>query len=86
MGKRVGATGRPLASKSTRVATILRPEEIEALNEMLEEMGVTRYQYARALILRDMVERGYLEEKTARGKDRMLSGKLGEEEEASDGH
>lgn len=54
------------------LATYISVEHREILNQMLENIGVNRYEYFKGLVLHDMVRRGLLSPMEVRRKDRHL--------------
>lgn len=53
-------------------ATYVGAEYDEALDEHIRNLGVTRYQYLRGLVIRDMVAKGVLDPLEVRRADRYL--------------
>lgn len=46
--------------QSKVMQTNIEDHERDAMNEMLNGEGISRYKYLRALVLADLIERGYL--------------------------
>jgi hypothetical protein len=55
------------------MATYIPGQYLEALEKALEASGLSRYAYLRALVYRDLVRKGFLEESKALGNDRHVT-------------